>query len=65
MRIKSADDRQNVSEEEIKYIVDEIVGEIEDEFDPDIMYLTSLSKRVWLVDGRFSCDDAIELGWPI
>ncbi|MFR7749611.1 MAG: transporter associated domain-containing protein, partial [Collinsella sp.] len=45
--------------------VEEIVGEIEDEFDPDNKYLTRLSRREWLVDGRFSCDDAIELGWPL
>ncbi len=49
----------------IEDIVEEIVGEIEDEFDPDNKYLTRLSRREWLVDGRFSCDDAIELGWPI
>ena len=49
----------------IEDIVEEIVGEIEDEFDPDNKYLTRLSKREWLVDGRFPCDDAIELGWPI
>ena len=49
----------------IEDIVEEIVGEIEDEFDPDNKYLTRLSKREWLVDGRFSCDDAVELGWPI
>jgi putative hemolysin len=41
------------------------VGEIADEFDPDNKYLTQLSDREWLVDGRFSIDDAIELGWPI
>ena len=46
-------------------IIEEIVGEIEDEFDPDNKYLTRLSRREWLVDGRFSCDDAIELGWPL
>ena len=40
----------------IEDIVEEDVGEVEDEFDPD---------REWLVDGRFSIDDAIELGWPI
>ena len=28
-------------------------------------YLTQLSEHEWLVDGRFSIDDAIELGWPI
>ena len=49
----------------IEDIVEEIVGEIEDEFDPDNKYLTRLSRREWLVDGRFSCEDAEELGWPI
>lgn len=49
----------------IEDIVEEVVGEIEDEFDPDNKYLTQLSEREWLVDGRFSIDDAIELGWPI
>ena len=49
----------------IEDIVEEVVGEIEDEFDPDNKYLTRLSRREWLVDGRFPCDDAIELGWPI
>ena len=49
----------------IEDIVEEIVGEIEDEFDPDNKYLTRLSRREWLVDGRFSCDDAVEMGWPI
>ena len=46
-------------------IVEEVVGEIEDEFDPDNKYLTRLTEREWLVDGRFSCDDAEDLGWPI
>ena len=49
----------------IEDIVEEVVGEIEDEFDPDNKYLTKLSDREWLVDGRYSIDDAIELGWPI
>ena len=49
----------------VEDIVEEIVGEIEDEFDPDNKYLTQLSEREWLVDGRFSIDDARELGWPI
>ena len=46
-------------------IVEEVVGEIEDEFDPDNLYLTQLSEREWLVDGRLSIDDAIDLGWPV
>ena len=49
----------------IEDIVEEVVGEIEDEFDPDNKYLTQLGGREWLVDGRFPVDDAIELGWPI
>lgn len=49
----------------IEDIVEEVVGEIEDEFDPDNKYLTRLSEREWLVDGRFSIDDARDLGWPI
>lgn len=49
----------------IEDIVEEIVGEIEDEFDPDNKYLTQLSEREWLVDGRFSLNDADELGWPV
>ena len=49
----------------IEDIVEEIVGEIVDEFDPDNKYLKQLSDNEWLVDGRFSIDDAIELGWPV
>ena len=49
----------------IEDIVEEVVGEIEDEFDPDNKYLTKLPDGDWVVDGRFSIDDAIELGWPI
>ena len=49
----------------IEDIVEEVVGEIADEFDPDNKYLTQLGEGEWLVDGRFSIDDAIELGWPI
>ena len=49
----------------IEDIVEEVVGEIEDEFDPDNKYLTKLGDREWLVDGRFSIEDAAELGWPI
>ena len=49
----------------IEDIVEEVVGEIEDEFDPDNRYLNQLGDHEWMVDGRFSIDDAIELGWPI
>ena len=49
----------------IEDIVEEVVGEIEDEFDPDNKYLTQLGPREWLVDGRYSIDDAVEMGWPV
>lgn len=49
----------------IEDIVEEVVGEIEDEFDPDNRYINEVGSGVWLVDGRYSIDDAIELGWPI
>lgn len=49
----------------IEDIVEEIVGEIEDEFDPDNKYLTHISEREWLIDGRFPIDDCMELGFPI
>jgi hypothetical protein len=44
----------------IEDIVEEIVGESEDEFDPDNRYLTEVGEREWLVDGRYSIDDAID-----
>ncbi|MDO4808022.1 MAG: hemolysin family protein [Coriobacteriales bacterium] len=49
----------------IEDIVEEVVGEIEDEFDPDNRYLNQLGEDEWMVDGRYSINDAIELGWPI
>ncbi len=49
----------------VEDIVEEVVGEIADEFDPENKYLTTLGSRDWLVDGRYPIDDAIELGWPV
>ena len=49
----------------IEDIVEEITGEIADEFDPDNKYITQTGEREWVIDGRFPCDDAAELGWPI
>jgi len=46
-------------------IVEEIVGDITDEFDPEHRYHTHLSEDEWLVDGRLSTEDAIELGFPV
>lgn len=49
----------------IEDIVEEITGEIADEFDPDNKYITQTGEREWVIDGRFPCDDAAVLGWPI
>ena len=46
-------------------IVEEIVGDIADEYDPDDEELTCVNEREWEVEGAFSIDDAIDLGWPI
>jgi len=46
-------------------IVEEIVGEIIDETDSEVPYLTRLTEDEWLVDGRLPIEDAIELGWPV
>ena len=49
----------------IEDIVEEVVGEISDEYDSDEKELTRLSEREWEVDGTYPVDDAIDLGWPI
>ncbi|MCL2826090.1 MAG: hemolysin family protein, partial [Eggerthellaceae bacterium] len=49
----------------IEDIVEEIVGEIIDETDLEKSYITPLGDSEWLVDGRFACEDATSLGWPV
>lgn len=49
----------------VEDIVEEIVGEIADEFDPDNKFLTRLSEDEWLIDGRFPIDDALDEGFPV
>jgi putative hemolysin len=49
----------------IEDIVEEIVGEISDEYDPDNKYQTQLSEDEWLIDGRLPVEDAEELGLPV
>lgn len=49
----------------VEDIVEEIVGEIIDETDSEDKYLTPLSENEWLVDGRYPCEDAVEIGWPV
>jgi len=49
----------------IEDIVEEIVGEIADEFDPDNRHIQQLSDTEWTLDGRFSMEDAVERGFPV
>lgn len=49
----------------IEDIIEEIVGDISDEFDDEEVEVTCVNDREWEVDGAFSIDDAMELGWPI
>lgn len=45
----------------IEDIVEEIVGEISDEFDRDLLLVRRLSDREWVVDGRLPVEDAREM----
>ena len=49
----------------VEDILEEIVGDIADETDFDDPYLTAHEEGEWVVDGRLSVEDAIELGWPV
>ena len=49
----------------VEDIVEEIVGEIIDETDADVPYVTQLSEGEWLVDGRCPVDEAASLGLPV
>jgi putative hemolysin len=44
----------------IEDIVEEVIGEIADEFDPDYRYINRLGDGVWMVDGRLPVEDAID-----
>jgi putative hemolysin len=46
-------------------IVEEIVGEIADEYDTDSDHINAIRDKVWVVEGRTSVDDAIEVGFPL
>lgn len=49
----------------VEDIVEEVVGEIADEFDPDRRYVTELSQGVWVIEGQLPIEDAIEIGLPV
>ncbi len=49
----------------IEDILEEIVGEIADEFDIQGDVIKAVAPGIWRVDGRFPVEDAEELGWPV
>ena len=49
----------------VEDIIEEIVGEIVDEYDMEGKEITQLSEGAWRVDGRFPVDEAAALGWPV
>ena len=49
----------------VEDIVEEIVGEIVDETDRESPFIKQVGGTAWVVDGRFSVEDAEELGWPV
>lgn len=49
----------------IEDIVEEIVGEIADEFDRDRRFITKRSETEWIVDGRLPIEDSRGLGFPV
>lgn len=44
----------------IEDIVEEVIGEIADEFDRDYRYINRIGEGVWMVDGRLPVEDSIE-----
>jgi putative hemolysin len=49
----------------VEDIVEEIVGEIADEFDRDRRFITTIRPSEWIVDGRLPIEDAESLGFPV
>ena len=49
----------------IEDIVEEIIGEIADEFDRDRLLITCIAEDEWVIEGRLPIEDALELGLPV
>ncbi len=49
----------------IEDIVEEIVGEIIDETDYDVPFIDRVDDTIWIVDGRCTVKEALELNWPV
>jgi len=46
-------------------IVEEVVGEIADEFDREHKYIQKITEREWVLDGRLAIEEAMERGLPV
>lgn len=49
----------------IEDIVEEVIGEVADEFDRDRRYVTEIGEGRWIIDGRYPIEDALEMGLPV
>ncbi|PKQ16857.1 MAG: HlyC/CorC family transporter [Actinobacteria bacterium HGW-Actinobacteria-7] len=49
----------------VEDIVEEVVGEIADEFDRDLRFITAIGPGEWVIDGRLPIEDALALGLPV
>ncbi len=49
----------------IEDIVEEVIGEVADEFDRDRRYVTEIGEGRWIIDGRLSIENAAEMGLPV
>lgn len=49
----------------VEDILEEIVGEIADEFDRDHKYVTTIRPHEWVLDGRLPIEDALDLKLPV
>jgi putative hemolysin len=49
----------------VEDIVEEVVGEIADEFDRDRRYITEIAPGEWVLDGRLPIEDATGLSLPV
>ncbi|MDR2035907.1 MAG: hemolysin family protein [Coriobacteriales bacterium] len=49
----------------IEDIIEEIVGDIDDEYDPSTKHFAQLGDDTWMIDGRLSVAEALALGFPL
>ncbi len=49
----------------IEDIVEEIIGEVADEFDSSREFATRLRENEWVIDGLCPVEDALEMGFPV